>query len=140
MSANARRASTDDLLDRVTVFRDGMEPEALRIIETELRARGVTANDIATHERAQADECLRAADGRCLECSFCRKPAVATGWGWLRFFWGFGFEDSLQGVDKNVKWGWFHFPWATVPIWPRRVRFCREHLPILARDDEEEWH
>ena len=30
--ANAQQASTEDLLDRATVFRDGMEPEALEII------------------------------------------------------------------------------------------------------------
>ena len=32
---NAREASTEDLLDRVTVYRAGMEPEALEIIEEE---------------------------------------------------------------------------------------------------------
>jgi hypothetical protein len=138
--ANMRRASTEDLLDRVTVFRDGMEPEALRIIETELQARGVTMAAIAAHGQAQTDACLKAADGRILECSFCRKPAVARGWGWLRFFWGFVTAHSLRDVDSDVKSGWYHFPWATVPIWPRRIRFCRSHLPDRhGDDDEEEW-
>src|SRR5262245_49520354 len=34
--ANARAASTEDLLDRVTVFRDGLEPEAVAVLEEEL--------------------------------------------------------------------------------------------------------
>ena len=41
--ANVQAASTEDLLDRATVYREGMEPEALDLIEAELRRRGVTA-------------------------------------------------------------------------------------------------
>ncbi len=37
--ANARQASTEDLLERVTIYRSGMEPEAVEIIEAELRRR-----------------------------------------------------------------------------------------------------
>ena len=33
---NAREATTEDLLNRVTVYRGDMEPEALKIIEAEL--------------------------------------------------------------------------------------------------------
>jgi hypothetical protein len=40
---NARAAPTDDLLDRVTAYRAGMEPEALRVIEEELARRGINA-------------------------------------------------------------------------------------------------
>lgn len=41
--ANARQAPTEDLLERVTVYRSGMEPEAVEIIEAELRRRGICA-------------------------------------------------------------------------------------------------
>ena len=40
--ANVGKAATADLLERVTVYRDGMEPAALDLIETELRRRGVS--------------------------------------------------------------------------------------------------
>src|SRR5258708_7816623 len=46
---NVRQADTEDLLDRATVYRDGMEPEAILLIEAELRARGVTEADILAH-------------------------------------------------------------------------------------------
>jgi hypothetical protein len=103
--ANARQASTDDLMDRVTVFREGMEPEALAIIEAELRDRGITPEMIEAHARAGREKCVRSADGAALPCSFCRKPAVVEGWGWQRL-WGF------------------------LPIFPRRFRYCRDHRPV----------
>ena len=37
-----RRADTEELLDRVTVYREGMEPAALDLMEGELDRRGVT--------------------------------------------------------------------------------------------------
>ena len=36
---NVHKADTEDLLDRATVYRAGMEPEALEIIEEELHAK-----------------------------------------------------------------------------------------------------
>src|SRR5579862_8203890 len=84
---NARQASTEDLLDRVTIYRGGMEPDALAIIEAELGDRGITAQAIEAHERAFSKGCLRDADGAVLECSRCRKPAVAEKWAW-HFVWG----------------------------------------------------
>ena len=49
---NVRQAETQDLLNRLTVFREGMEAEALPIIEAELFDRGVTSAEIqAYHER-----------------------------------------------------------------------------------------
>ena len=47
--ANVRQADTEDLLNRITAYRDGMEPEAVAMIEEELRERGVTAAEIAAH-------------------------------------------------------------------------------------------
>lgn len=37
---NARKANTGELLDRVTVDRDGMVPAAIELIEEELADRG----------------------------------------------------------------------------------------------------
>jgi hypothetical protein len=101
---NTRQASTDDLLDRVTVYRDGLEPVTLAIIEAELRDRGITADAVHAHARAYGEDCLRDADGVVLECSRCRKPAVAEEWAW-------------------------HFVLGLVPVFRRRVRYCREHQP-----------
>src|SRR4051812_40008556 len=102
---NARKAATEDLLDRVTVYRGGMEAEALAIIEAELRDRGITAGDIDAHERARGDSLV--AGGAALQCSFCRKPAVSQRWGWQRL-------------------------WNKVPLFPRRFRYCVEHRPEQA--------
>ncbi|HXG08278.1 MAG TPA: hypothetical protein VNK04_00650 [Gemmataceae bacterium] len=96
---NARVADTDDLLDRVTVYREGMEPEALDLIEEELRARGVTPAQIAAHARQRQGQVLRLPDGTAAVCSFCRRPAVAEGWGW-------------------------HWLLGLLPIFPRRFFYC----------------
>ncbi len=102
--ANARQAATDDLLDRVTVYRDGMEPEALAIIEAELRDRGINRAAIDAHAMKQNETCLRSSDGAALQCSFCRKPAVSEGWGWQRL-------------------------WKMLPVFPRLFRYCADHRP-----------
>jgi hypothetical protein len=96
---NARAATTEDLLDRVTVQREGMEPEALGIFEDELRRRGVGREQI---EQAAQRQVLRDQDGVAVACSFCRLPAVARGWGW-------------------------HWLWGRLPLFPRRFNFCEEH-------------
>src|SRR5687767_4951969 len=112
--ANARAADTDDLLDRVTVYRAGMEPEAIDLIEMELRRRGVTEEEIAQHAEQYRD-CLRDQAGNVIMCSCCRKPAVTQAWGWHRI-------------------------WNRVPAFPRRYRYCAEHRPAEDHgdtDDEE---
>ncbi|MCI0685476.1 MAG: hypothetical protein L0Y71_25525 [Gemmataceae bacterium] len=112
--ANARAAATDDLLDRVTVYRAGMEPEAVDIIEMELRRRGVTDEDIAAHGE-QHHDCMRDQDGNPLMCSWCRKPAVAEGWG-------------------------LHRIWGLVPAFPRLFRYCAEHRPVEHLPEPDEDH
>jgi hypothetical protein len=102
---NARQAGTEDLLDRVTVYRAGMEPAALAIIEAELNSRGISREDIAAHERAQTAASLRDENGVARSCSFCRRPAVVEMWGW-------------------------HHLWGKVPIFPRKFRYCEEHRPV----------
>jgi hypothetical protein len=100
---SARQATTEDLLDRVTAYRDGMEGEALEILEAELRRRGVGREQIEAHAR-QAGPVLRGPDGVAVKCNFCRRPAVARGWGWHRL-------------------------WGKVPVFPRRFYYCPDHQP-----------
>jgi hypothetical protein len=100
---NARQAETEDLLDRITVYRAGMEDAALEIIDEELRRREISGEDIRRHEQKRA-EVIRDSTGVARGCSYCRRPAVVTGWGWHR----------LLGV---------------LPVFPRFRCYCEHHLP-----------
>lgn len=80
--ANVRQATTEDLLDRITVYRAGMEPAAIRIIEAELERRGVDADAIEAHDCQRAQEAILRDDGTAQSCRFCARPAVVEGWGW----------------------------------------------------------
>jgi hypothetical protein len=94
-------ADTQDLLDRVTAYREGMEPDAIALIEAELRRRGVTPDDIDAH----ADLCrdvLRGPDGVVLECRECARPAVCEEWRWVKLLY-------------------------TLPLFPQRQAYCRVH-------------
>lgn len=102
--ANIRQASTEDLLDRATVYRDGMEMDALDLIEQELRGRGVNRDAIAEHERKRREETRYDARGIALMCHSCRRPAVTETWGWHRL-------------------------WGRLPLFPRRFAWCAEHKP-----------
>ena len=83
---NVQSATTEDLLDRATVYRTGMEPEALTLIEAELEFRGVTGAMIHDHA-AKRGEVFRRTDGTAKKCHFCHRPAVGGGWRWHRL-WG----------------------------------------------------
>jgi hypothetical protein len=100
---NARAATDEDLLNRVTVFRNQMEPEAVNIIEAELRSRGVTAAQQLAHADKFTDGVIVRTDGTVAYCSFCRQPAIAQRWGWHRL-------------------------WGKVPLFPKRVHDCSQHL------------
>src|SRR5262245_12444140 len=100
---NVRNASTEDLLCRATVERDGMEPEALAMIDLELERRGVSAQEQAAFLAQHAD-CLRDEAGLPLRCSFCFRPAHETAWAWHRL-------------------------WGMIPVFPRVFRYCRTHAP-----------
>jgi hypothetical protein len=100
--ANVRRADTLDLLNRVTAFRAGMEPEAILIIEAELRSREYGPAEIEAHAQSLAGEVIFLEDGCAASCSFCRLPAVAHGWGWHRL-------------------------WGRLPVFPRYLYYCRIH-------------
>jgi hypothetical protein len=112
--ANVRAATTEDLLDRATVHRAGMEPETLEIIETELCRRGVYADQVEAHAARYGDEVLRRPDGTAVCCSFCERPAVARGWGWHR----------LTGRLLS-----------RLPLYrPQRCCYCAEHRPASRKE------
>lgn len=100
---NIEAAATEDLMDRITFYLGGMEPWVIPLIEQELARRKVGPAALA----AWRDELepLWREEGIALPCTFCRRPAVAQGWGWRRIFRG------------------------TLPIWPRRIRYCPSHRP-----------
>jgi hypothetical protein len=101
---NVRQASTEDLLDRITVFRAGMEALALDLIEAELRDRQVTEEEIHDHAEKRRLETHLLPDGTVARCSFCHRPASAEGWDWHRL-------------------------WGKVPVFPRFYYYCAEHQP-----------
>ena len=106
LQENIRRADTDDLLDRITAYRAGLEPEAIDMIEQELRRRGVSATQIAAQGEQVERECIFHEAGLAKTCSFCRQPAVYEGWGWHKLF-------------------------GLAPLFPRRLRYCKKHHPGL---------
>jgi hypothetical protein len=70
----AKKADNRALLDRVTVFRQGMEPAAIEIIKIELL------------ERAYKDLGIRGPEGLPRLCKKCALPAISREWGWLKVF------------------------------------------------------
>jgi hypothetical protein len=87
VAAFVRAADTEELLDRVTVYRAGMEPAALDLMEAELDRRGVTRSDIADHHIARRERgAIMLPDGTALRCNLCPRPAVVRRWGWHRLF------------------------------------------------------
>src|SRR5262245_24017109 len=99
--ANVQNATTEDLLDRATVHRTGLEPAALPVILEELRARGVTPEVIVAHESTRADV-LFDDSGTAQKCHRCERPAVVREWGWHRMF-------------------------GELPLFPRLFYLCDEH-------------
>jgi hypothetical protein len=97
-----RRAETEELLDRVTVFRELTEPAAVDLMEGELSRRGQTPEMIADHDRVRRETALVGSDGTALRCWRCARPAVAWRWRWHRVF-------------------------GRLPVFPLRVRECAEH-------------
>jgi hypothetical protein len=99
-----READTEELLDRVTVFRDGMEPEAIDLMEGELGRRGVKYDDIVAHREKRGERVLTHADGIAMRCSLCERPAVSRKWGWHRLY-------------------------GRIPVFPRKFAYCETHDP-----------
>ena len=108
---NIRRSCTEDLLDRITAYRGGMEQEAIEWIEEELRERGVSAEAIQFHAEERFRQGVPRGEEPARMCSFCRRPAVAERIGW-------------------------HKLWGLVPVFPRRFRYCHHHLRRSPENDD----
>jgi hypothetical protein len=104
-----RKADTEDLLDRVTVFRDSMEPAAVDLMENELWRRGITPEQVATHA-ANRSAVVRRADGSAVRCGHRDRSR------------GFGCDRPAE----SVRWRWFRL-WGKVPLFPWPLPRCREH-------------
>ena len=103
---NIRKADTDELLDRITAYRPGLERDAIDMVEQELHRRGVAAERIAEHWELCRRDCIFHADGTAKMCSYCRKPAVREGWGWHKIF-------------------------GKLPVFPRPLCCCQVHSAKL---------
>ena len=108
---NIQQATTIDLLDRVTVYRNGMEPEALEMVEMELEERGVTAEEIREHAQRNS-HVIWLEDGTAKMCDLCRRPAVVEGWGW---------RTLREARFIGILLFWLPIPWF--------YSYCEEHAP-----------
>jgi hypothetical protein len=99
--ANIRNAATEDLLDRATVYRPGLEPAALTMVLEELKSRGVTPEAVVNHEEARRGVVFHPG-GPARPCARCYKPAVVREWGWHRMF-------------------------GKLPLFPRQFYLCADH-------------
>jgi hypothetical protein len=97
-----RSADSEDLLDRVTIYRSGMEPAALDLMEMELDRRGFSRDDIADHGTKRHETAILLPDGTALRCNFCDRPAALKRWGWHRLF-------------------------RRIPLYPRVFAYCSVH-------------
>lgn len=107
---NVRESSTEDLLDRATVYRAGVEQEALAVILEELRSRGFSPAAVVQHEQEARAGVLFDDSGTAMVCVRCTKPAVAQEWTWHRLF-------------------------GKLPLFPRYAYLCEDHRK---RDEGEE--
>lgn len=101
--SNAQKATTEDLLDRVTVYRHEMELAALPVLEAEIASRGISGEDVEAHLDARKGAMNRE-DGTVVKCAKCHRPAMSEGWGW-------------------------HWMFGKIPVFPRRFAWCAEHRP-----------
>jgi|YNPBryunderm2012_1023409.scaffolds.fasta_scaffold41748_2 hypothetical protein len=104
VAENIRRAETEDLLDRLTVYSAEMEPEVLPMIAEELVSRGVRAETVAEHHRLRAKTVLVLPGGIPARCTYCQRPAV------------------FQQLD-------WHRLWGQCPLFRRRFFYCDQHDP-----------
>ena len=106
VAATIRQAETEDLLDRVTIYRNDMEPAAVDLMEHELARRGLFAEAIDAHETERASQSLFDDDGFVIRCAFCDRPAISQTWSW-------------------------HKLWNVLPLFPRWIARCGEHGGVI---------
>ena len=114
------RAETEELLDRVTVYREGMEPAALDLMEGELDRRGVTRAQIAEHDANQRAAAIMLPDGTAMRCSFCDRPAVRQARAWHRLRVRIPLLAFLIG-RAEIPMGF------SIPIFPYLFEYCVMH-------------
>jgi len=108
---NVKHAATEDLLDRATVYRAGMEPEAVAMVEEEQEERGISAGEVADHAQRNANV-IWLSDGTAKMCSLCRRPAIVEGWRW---------RELREARFLGLLLFWLPIPWF--------YSYCEEHTP-----------
>jgi hypothetical protein len=106
-----RQAQTEELLDRVTVYRAGMEPAAVDLMENELDRRGISRQQIQEYDIRRRNQVIMLPDGWALSCHYCWRPAVRRGWGWYKL------------------WGW-------IPLFPKLFACCEIHEYRLSQSPD----
>ncbi|VTS07185.1 unnamed protein product [Tuwongella immobilis] len=114
VAANIRNAETEDLLDRITVYRSEMIPEAIEMVELELKRRGISTKRMEAHAAHREESIHYHPDGRVIRCSFCTRPAVIRRWGW-------------------------HWLWGRIPIFPRPFAYCEICRPKSGNRPQTDW-
>lgn len=102
VAENVRAADTDDLLDRITVYRSGMEPDAIDLIEAELADRGIDEREIQAHAGQSRTTAMFDRSGTAIRCTRCSAPAIGREWQFYR----------ILGI---------------IPVFPMWMDLCREH-------------
>jgi hypothetical protein len=102
----ARTAETPVLLDRVTVLREDMDPDAVEIFLAELARRGVGPDRIRDHELAWKTRVLQRPDGLPATCVWCGRAATVQRQAWHKFL-------------------------RLVPVYRRTLYYCDAHAPTV---------
>ena len=97
-----RAMSSLELLDRVTVLREGMDVDALELIHAELAGRGIGPDDIGAHLRDMRLKLVQHTDGLPAMCHICGRAAVVG----------------------RIEW---HRLWGVIPLFRRQRYWCEEH-------------
>jgi len=98
-----RKAEDEDLLDRVTLYRDQMSRRQLDLFENELSRRGYHREEIAAHDADFRSDAIENKDGTVVRCSFCSRPPCGR---------------RAAGT-----------PLGKIPLFPRFFAYCRNHAP-----------
>jgi hypothetical protein len=101
--AHVAQMDQEELLDRVTVFREVMRPDAVEVMEAELARRGIGPDEIHQHHRQIKHRVLRDSHGIPAQCSWCERAAVEKR------------ED-------------FHKFWRLIPVAKRIWYYCDRHF------------
>ena len=113
VAENVSAADTEDLIDRITVYRSGMEPAAIGLIEAELARRGISDRKIRAHSGRLAERAIVDDAGLTVSCMKCSAPAVSREWRMYRVL-------------------------RLIPVFPLKMSLCEEHGGFVPREMAEE--